>query len=176
MLLEIDGQSLASLIDFYIKMRAKKAGEPIEVKYARSTGSRLRTRTATLAMQPIPLPDGRLLANKFFQMDVSDLTEPVARKFDFESAYPIVIVTDVDAGGVAGDVNLEPGDLILDVNGKPVRNTTELGLELENVSEGDLVEIRIMRIRLDVFSRQYQRQYRVRMRAKIGRYGRYSDV
>jgi len=175
MILEIDGHRLTSVIDFYVKMRQKKAGEPIEIKYV-STGSRLRSRTVELAMQTIPLPDGRMLANKFFQMEVSELTEQVAREFDFEGAYPIVIVTAVDATGVAGQVGLEPGDLILDIEGKHVRNTTELGLELEKVNDGDLVEIRIMRIRLTTFSRQYQRQYRVRMRAKIRRYGRYSDV
>jgi S1-C subfamily serine protease len=175
MILEIDGRDLTNVIDFYVKMREKEVGEPIEIKYL-STGSRSQSRTVELAMQTIPLPDGRLLANKFFQMEVSDLTDAVARKFDFESAYPIVIVTAVDARGVAGQVGLEPGDLILDVGHKPVRNTTELGLELENVNDGDLVDIRILRIRLGTFSRQYQRQYRVPMRAKTGRYGRYSDV
>jgi serine protease Do len=176
MILQIDGLSLTSLIDFYVKMRAKKAGEPIEIKYARATGTDMRSRTVTLSMQTIPLPDGRMLANKFFQMDVSELTEQVAQKFNFEGAYPVMIVTDVDARGVAGEVGLEPGDVILDVNHKPVRNTTELGLELEHVNDDDLVEIRIVRIRLDIFSRQYQRQYRVRMRAKSRRYGRYFDV
>jgi serine protease Do len=175
MILEIDGRNLTSVIDFYVRMRKKDVGEPIEIKYV-STGSRLRRRTVTLAMQTIPLPDGRILANKFFQMEVSELTDQVAQKFDFESAYPILIVTAVGARGVAGRAGLEPGDLILDVNRKPVRNTTELGLELENVNEGDLADIRILRIRLGTFSRQYQRQIRYRMRAKIGRYSRYSDV
>ena len=176
MILEIDGHSLTNVIDFYVKLREKQAGEPIDIKYVRPTDSRLRSRTARLTMQAIPLPDGRILANKFFQMDVSSLTEEVARKFDFESAYPVLIVTAVDASGVAGQSGIEPGDIVLDIDRKPVRNTTELGLELEKVNDGDLVEMRILRITLGVFSRQYQRQYRVGLRAKSRRYGRYFDI
>ncbi|MHC4497006.1 MAG: trypsin-like peptidase domain-containing protein [Planctomycetota bacterium] len=176
MILEIDGRRLTSVIDFYVKMREKKAGEPIEIKYVRPTDSRLQSRTVRLRMQTIPLPDGQMLANRFFQMDVSALTDRVARKFDFESAYPILIVTAVDSKGVAGRVGLEPGDLILDINRNHVRNITELSLELEKVNEGDLVEIKILRIRIGAFSRQYQRLYRVRLKAESRRYGRYSDV
>ncbi|MHC4433373.1 MAG: PDZ domain-containing protein, partial [Planctomycetota bacterium] len=176
MILEIDGLTLTNVIDFYVKLRQKQAGEPIDIKYVRPTDSRLRSRTARLTMQTIPLPDGRILANKFFQMDVSSLTEQVARKFDFESAYPVLIVTAVDASGAAGQAGLQPGDIILDVDRKPVRNTTELGLELEKVNDDDMVEIRILRISIGVFSRQYNRQYRVRLRARSRRYGGYFDV
>jgi serine protease Do len=176
MILEIDGRNLTNVIDFYVKMREKQAGEPIDIKYVRPTGSRLQSRTVKLTMQTIPLPDGRILANKFFQMEVSNLTEQVARKFDFENAYPILIVTAVDARGAAGQAGIEPGDIVLDLDRKPVRNTTELGLELEKVNEDDLIDIRILRIRIGAFSRQYQRQYRVRLRAKSRRYGGYFDI
>ena len=176
MILEIDGRSLTNVIDFYVKLREKQADEPIDIKYVRPTGSRLQSRTVKLTMQTIPLPDGRILANKFFQMEVSNLTEQVARKFDFENAYPILIVTAVDASGAAGQAGIEPGDIVLDLDRKHVRNTVELGLELEKVNEGDLVEIRILRIRIGRFSRQYQRQYRVRLRTKSRRYGGYFDI
>ncbi|MHC4628666.1 MAG: PDZ domain-containing protein, partial [Planctomycetota bacterium] len=175
-ILEIDGRTLTNVIDFYVKLREKQPGEPIDIKYVRPTDSRLRSRTARLTMKTIPLPDGRILANKFFQMDVSSLTEEVARKFDFESAYPVLIVTALDAGGVAGQSGIEPGDIVLDVDGKPVRNTTELGLELEKVNDGDMVEIRILRISIGVFSRTFYRQYRVRLRAKGRKYGGYFDI
>ena len=111
-----------------------------------------------------PLPDGRKLVSEFFQMEVSELTQRVARKFGFESAYPILIVTGVDSEGVGGRVRLVRGDLILEINNATVRNVRELSLEMEKVNEDDLVEIKIMRIRVGAFGHT-QRQYRARLRA-----------
>jgi serine protease Do len=163
--LEIDGHKLASVIDFYVKIMDKEVGEPIEVTYIRPGAARLQSRTVKLTMQPRPLADGREFVSRFFQMDVSELTEPVARKFDFESAYPILIVTDVQAEGVAHQAGLLAGDLILEINGTTVRNVKELSLEMEKVNEGDTVEIKIMRITVGVFG-QVQRQYIARLKAQ----------
>jgi len=163
--LEIDGHELASVIDFYVKMMDKEVGEPIEVTYIRPAAARLQSRTVKLTMQPRLLPDGREFVSRFFQMDVSELTEPVARKFDFESAYPILIVTDVQSGGIAHQAGLLAGDLILEINGTTVRNVKELSLEMEKVNEGDTVEIKVMRIAVGVFG-QVQRQYIARLKTQ----------
>lgn len=170
--LEIDGHKLTSVIDFYIKLMDKEVSEPIEVKYVRPTDARLQTQTVKLTMQPRPLPDGRKLVSQFFQMDVSELTEEVAQKFDFQSAYPILIVTEVQRKGVAQEAGLLPGDLILEINGATVRNVKELSLEMEKVNEGNGVEIKIMRITIGVFE-QVQRQYVVTLKAQSAKSGGY---
>ena len=163
-ILEIDGRKLTNVLDFYIKMMGKQIGEPIEIKYIRPADARLRTRSVRLTMLARPLPDGRKLVSEFFQMEVSELTQRVARKFGFESAYPILIVTGVDSEGVGGRARLVRGDLILEINNATVRNVRELSLEMEKVNEDDLVEIKIMRIHVGAFGHT-QRQYRARVRA-----------
>ena len=172
-ILEIDGSRLTSVIDFYIKMLSKEIGEPINVTYIRPTASLIQKRTVELTMQYRPLPDGQRLVNRFFQMQVSELTERVARKFGFQSAYPILVVTDVERGGVADQAGLEGGDLILQINNATVRDVKELSLEMEKVNEGDLVDVKIMRIAVGIFG-QVQRQYRARLKARSGISGRYS--
>ena len=164
-ILEIDGRKLTNVLDFYIKMMGKQIGEPIEIKYIRPTDTRLRTRSVRLTMLARPLPDGRKLVSELFQMEVSELTQRVARKFGFESAYPILIVTGVDSEGAGGRAGLIRGDLILEIDNATVRNVRELSLEMEKVHEDDLVEIEIMRIRVGGF-RQVQRRYRARLRAQ----------
>lgn len=171
--LEIDGRRLSSVIDFYIKMMDKKIGEPIKVTYLRPTASRLRKQTVELTIQHRPLPDGRRLASRFFQMRVSELTERVARKFGFQSAYPILIVTDMERDGIAEKAGLVEGDLILQINNATVRDLKELSLEMEKVNEGDLVDVKIMRIAVGIFG-QVQRQYRARLRARSSESGRYT--
>lgn len=149
--LAIDEKELTSVIDFYVKMIHKEIGEPILVTYVRPTARGPQKQTVELTLSARPLPDGRELARRLFQMEVSQLTERVARKFGFESAYPILIITDVERGGAARQAGLAKGDLILQVNNATVSNLREFAEEMEEVNEGDIAEIKIMRISLGVF-------------------------
>ena len=173
LVLEIDGRTLTSVIDFYIKMMGKEIGEPIKVTYIRPTTSRLRKQTVELTIQYRPLPDGRRLISRFFQMQVSELTDRVARKFGFQSAYPILIVTEVERGGIADQTGLKEGDLILEINQATVRDVKELSLEMEKINEGDFVIVKIMRIAMGIFG-PVQRQYIAKLKAQSSRSGRYS--
>ncbi len=172
LILEIDGRKLTSVIDFYVKMMDKEIGEPIQVTYVKAAAAPLRSRTVKLMMQPRPLPDGRKLVSEFFQMEVSELTSRVARKFGFESAYPILIVTDVERGGIAEKTGLVAGDLILQINNATVRNVKELSLEMEKINEGDTMDIKIMRISVGIFG-QVQQRYTARLTAQRKKSGRF---
>jgi len=160
----IDGHTLRSIVDFYVTMMHKDVGEPIRVTYIRPTEARPAGRVVELSLLPRPLPDGRALASRFFQMEVSELTAAVARRFDFQSAYPVLIVTGVDAKGIAGRTGVQPGDLLLQVNSATVRNMEEFSLEMEKVAEGDTVEFRILRISIGLFG-QIERRFLVRLPA-----------
>lgn len=151
LVLEIDGRKLNGVIDFYVKMMHKEIGEPIEIKYVRLKGLRPETRTVRLTMEAKPLPDGRKLAQEFFQMEISELTDSAARKFGYDKAYPILIITDAERQGVAAQAGLASGDLILEVNNTAVRNLKEFSLEMEKVNEGDIVKLKIMRIKMSTF-------------------------
>ena len=172
LVLEIDGQKLTSVIDFYVKMMGKEIGQPIQVTYVKSSSIPLRSQTIKLTMQPRPLPDGRKLVSDFFQMEVSELTDRVARKFDFQNAYPILIVTSVERGGIAEKTGLEAGDLILQINNATVRNVRELSLEMEKINEGDAVDVQIMRIGVGIFG-QVQRRYIAKLVAQRKKSGKY---
>ena len=172
MVLEIDGKELTGVIDFYIKMMDKEIGEPITIKYVKPEDPRPASRSVQLTMVARPLPDGRELAKEFFQMEISELTDSVARRFDFEHAYPILIITDVERDGVAAQRGLEKGDLVLQLNNATVRNVREFSLEMEKITEGDIVEVTIMRITLGVFG-QVQRQFTVPLTAQSKKPRRY---
>jgi serine protease Do len=165
LILEIDGHKPCSIVDFYIRMIDKEVGQPIRLSYVRPSEKNPRSRTVELAMLPRPAPDGRALAKGLFQMDVSELTAGVARRFQFESAYPILIVTGVDAGGAAARVGLQPGDLILQINDATPRDLPEFAIQVEKVASGDTVELNILRITMGPFG-QMERRFRVRLEAR----------
>jgi serine protease Do len=163
--LQIDGQKLSGVIDFYVKMINKETGEPIAIEYVRPKDAQPQIRSAELKMVPRPLPDGQKLAREFFQMEVSELTARVAQRFGFEGAYPILIITDVEPGGIADQARFQPGDLISQVNNATVRNLREFSLEMEKISEGDAVNFKIRRITLRAFG-QVERQDIVTLEAQ----------
>lgn len=167
-ILEMDGHKLANIIDFYVRMMSKQVGEPITIEYIRPGSSPMRSRTVQLSMLVRPLPDGVDLCRKFFQMNVSELNTAVAAKFGFESAYPVLIITSVHKRGMAETVGLEPGDLVLSINNAYVRNTKELSIVMENISEGDVVEMTILRFERNFFG-QVRRQYSVTLKAQLSK-------
>jgi len=164
LILRLDQQAVTCVVDFYVHMMDKEIGEPIDIEYIRPTEPTLRARSARLTISPRPIPDGFKLAQRYFQMTISELTEAVAKRFNFESAYPILIITETASQGVGARVGLEPGDLILEINGVTVRNKKDFSLEVEKVSEGDMVEFKVMRIGIGLFG-QVQRRYRVQLEA-----------
>jgi serine protease Do len=170
LLLRLDGRPLTSMIDFYVQMINKAVGEPMSVEYIHPTDTPLIPQTATLTLAPRPIPDGKALAEDFFQMSVSELTDTLAQRFNFESAYPVLIVTKVQAGGQAQRTGLKPGDLILRVYQNTVRNITEFSLEMEKVSEGQAVDFEILRIGIGVFG-QVEQRYAVKLKAQRARPG-----
>jgi len=66
---------------------------------------------------------------------------------------------------MADTVGLAAGDLILTINDVYVRNRKELSIVMENISEGDLVEMTIVRFERSYFG-QVRRQYTVRLKAQ----------
>ncbi len=165
LIIEMDGHPLSSVIDFYVRMMIKEVGEPIALKYVRPNQNKSAVRTVELTLLPRPLPDGRLLAKRLFQMDVSPLTEPVARHFDFESAYPILIVTALDPNGAADRAGVRSGDLLLQANGVTVRDENEFAREIEKIGDSDTVEFNILRITMGLFG-QIDRHLRIPVRAR----------
>jgi serine protease Do len=164
-ILAVDGHKLANIIDFYITMMDKEVGEPITIEYLRPGVVPLKSKEVKLTMLVRPLPDGRELAQRFFQMQVSELNEKVASEFGYESAYPILIITAVENGGMAASTGLRAGDLILRIGNVAVRNIKDLSLVMEKINENDIVEMTIIRISNSYF-RQVQRQYTVRLKAQ----------
>ena len=173
LIIQADEHKLQSVIDFYVRLMHKEVGEPIRLRCVRPGEKNPQVRVVELAMLPRPLPDGRLLARRYFQMTVSELTADVARRFNFQGAYPILIITDVDPKGVAAQAGIQSGDLVLQIDGAGVQNLRELSLKMEKISDGDIVELQILRISLGVFG-QIERRFVVPLKARAQRGMRYA--
>lgn len=71
-------------------------------------------------------------------LKVSDLTKSLQRRFRYEGEEG-VFITHVQSGSQADEINLQPGDLIIEVNRKRVKSVHDLDKILTNVQAEDIV-------------------------------------
>ena len=71
-------------------------------------------------------------------LKVSDLTKSLQRRFRYEGEEG-VLITHVQSGSQADEINLQPGDLIIEVNRKRVKSVHDLDKILTNVQAEDIV-------------------------------------
>jgi C-terminal processing protease CtpA/Prc len=71
----------------------------------------------------------------------------------------------VDAGGGAAHAGIKPGDLILQIGDITPRDLPEFALQMEKVSGGDTVELKILRITVGQFG-QMERRFLARLEAR----------
>ena len=165
---KIDGSELENFIDFYVKIIDKDVGGDIELECFRpSSGD---SHTFNLVLEHRPLPDGKQIFSRFFQMAINELNEQVARQFDFDKSYPMLIITDISTGGVGASAGIRAGDIVISINSSLVENVRDLSVEMEKIKEGDTITLEILRIGRWGGS-QVQRRYRVVLEAK-----QYADV
>ncbi|ARN56868.1 trypsin-like peptidase domain-containing protein [Sedimentisphaera salicampi] len=159
---EIDDKKVSGFIDFYVKMMNKDIGEKIRLTCVRrDTAAQY---AVELSLQPRPIPDGGKLAERFFQMEISELDSKIAQNFGFQSEYPVMIIEDLSPEGNAAKAGLKKGDIVLQIDGTPVTNMKEFSLAMEEISSGQTVEMHILRIAL-FGNRQISRQYIAEVKA-----------
>ena len=91
------------------------------------------------APQRAPATAGRPGVPERPGLSVTDLTPEVARTLGLPSGLQSAVVTDVVPGSPAAEAGLRPGDVIQEVNRKPVRSAQEFAREVEQARGRDVV-------------------------------------
>lgn len=73
-----------------------------------------------------------------------DLTPALAAAFGLDNRQGAVVVS-VDEGSAAEDQNVQPGDIVLAINGREVRNSTDLRNQVGLLAVGDSVRLETLR-------------------------------
>ncbi len=76
---------------------------------------------------------------------MQDLTRELAEAFDLRPGQGGVLITRVMEGSAADKAGISAGDIVLSVNGKPVKRTPQLRSRLGILSIGDEVRLQLLR-------------------------------
>jgi serine protease Do len=90
-------------------------------------------------------PEPEEQAGEGFGMTVQALTSDVARRLRVPSGTEGVVISDVDAGSPAQRAGLSRGDVLLQVNRRPVSSVSDAARELGRVSSGSTAFLLILR-------------------------------
>ncbi len=129
LILEFNGKKVTDSRHLKLEVARTRPGETVPVKILRDGG------TKTLEVKVKELPGSESLAkNSDSQSDdtgtlngvgVADLDSQVRQQFGLPANVKGVVVTQVDPNSAAAEAGLRPGDVIQEINRKPVRSAEE---------------------------------------------------
>ena len=125
-LLAVDGQAVNDESAITYRIGTKAIGEQASLRIRRGSADRILT--ARLSAPPAAAPDVRKLVgrNPFDGASVSNLSPALAEEKGLDPFLDGVAVTEVGPGLAAQRVGLQPGDIILEVNGVAIDSTRRL--------------------------------------------------
>jgi serine protease Do len=107
------------------------------------------TRTARGGRRDDAEPD--VQAGEGFGMTLGTLTSEMARRLQLPAGTDGVLITDVEAGSPAQRAGLGRGDVILQVNRRPVTNVADAARELGRVESGSTAFLLVLRNGQELF-------------------------
>ncbi|MHC5113298.1 MAG: trypsin-like peptidase domain-containing protein [Planctomycetota bacterium] len=135
-LLAINDQPVREGIDFDIALLTRRPDDALSLTLQRS-GREVRTR---LKLAARPAPDGKALARSRLGVSVREVT------FEGRRRTTGLRIDRVEPGGPADEAGVMDGDILLALGRRYVSSVEELGRLLDEVEEGLVAPIRILRI------------------------------
>jgi Do/DeqQ family serine protease len=137
-IMSYQGRPVVDTNAFRNEIAATKPGSTITLQVMRD--GRTSDVKATLEERPTDRSargedEGESRSAGKFGLTVEPLTPQIARQLDLDRNVQGVVITDVDPSGAAASAGLREGDVIQQVNGKPMRTTEELRSALSAVGD-----------------------------------------
>jgi serine protease Do len=146
-IIEVDGDKIEDSRDLSQKIAEIRVGETITIKVVRG-GKERTVRVAitkrTDEKEGLALQQPR--EETGLGMTVSTLTAALAKRFDISETEGVVVVG-VERAGPADAADVQEGDLILEIDHKPVKTVQDYQSRIETVKKGETVSFLIKRRR-----------------------------
>jgi serine protease Do len=157
-IIEYNGHSVPKSDDLVKMVVATKPGTTVPLKVLRNKQEKALNvtvieldleaeqagRTGRLNDNRDNVPPPEVETGSGFGLTLQDVTPQIARRLQLPSGRTGAVVTDVDPSGPAAAA-IRPGDIIEQVNHKPVANKTEAARELAKVASGHYAQVLLWR-------------------------------
>jgi len=140
-----DGKPIQESHDLPIVVAGTPIGKKVEIKALRDGSPRtFAVKVGRLAEEQVARADGAGSGEAKLGLSVQDLTPEIARGLGISSLEGVV-VAEVAPGSPAEDARIRRGDVIREVDQKPVRSTSEFVSAVRGAHKGDSVLLLVER-------------------------------
>jgi serine protease Do len=138
-ILEFNGKPVKDSRHLKLEVARAKPGEMVPVKILRENDSKtlkvtLRELPATEKLAKAESTDAEE-TDALHGVTVTDLSAQARRQFNVPREIQGALVTDVDPGSAAAEAGLKPGDVIIEINRKPVASAEDAAKLTENAKD-----------------------------------------
>jgi serine protease Do len=142
-IVELDGKPVDQFNDLPRMVASTAPGEKVTLKVLRNG----KEKTIKVTLGELPDEEAALVEGESGQelgLQLQEVTPDLARTHELPSDKGL-IVTDLDPNGVAADAGIRRGDIITEVNQKPVRTISEFQKKVGEAKEGEMMLFLIKR-------------------------------
>ena len=141
-IVEFDGKTVSDMNDLPRVVAATPVGKTVAVKVLR--GGNVVDREVKIAEMEQKEEVANLSTRKPLGMTVQDITPEIAKGLGLKSETGVV-VTNIIPGSPAAKADIRSGDLIRQVNKKPVKNVEDFKTKIENSKDQETILLLIQR-------------------------------
>jgi serine protease Do len=139
---QFDGKNVAESRDLSRIVASTPVGKLVDVKLMRD-GTAME-RTVKIGEMEKTTDTAQMTSHKSLGITVQELTPEIARDLGLRHEAGVV-VTRVEAGSSAADAGIQTGDVIQEVNRKPVKHVEDFSQQIEQAKSQDSVLLLIQR-------------------------------
>jgi S1-C subfamily serine protease len=144
----VDQQRVDNAIDFHIALINRRRGEALRIRFDRD-GKRSDT---TLTVAARIMPDGAVLLSERLGVTAEPLSQRTAQSMGMPELQALV-VTQVEDESPAAQIGIRRGDMIENLDRRPIRGLEDAGETLERLPGGKAITIAVLRIKNRVLYR-----------------------
>ncbi len=166
-ILKVNNKEVSDPIEFYLNILKKNPGDKIEFHVQRNweKDNKKKMMDITVTLKQRAKPNGRTLSAKLFGLDVASLTTKMIRHNGILAEPGSVVITRIKRNSQAERIGIEPGDVIISVNGTTIKNAQTFGRALEVIDPGEETDIIIARSLYTRFGEGIIKHYRLTLKA-----------
>jgi len=149
-ILEFDGKAIAESKDLPQMVASTPVGKSVDVKVYRN-GKTVDREVKISAMEETPEASTTPTPKKTLGISVQNLTPEMARRLRLKTEAGVV-VTRVEAGSPAADAGIQTGDIVREVNRKPVKDADDLVQKIEQAKDQNNILLLVQRGQNNMFA------------------------
>jgi len=146
----VNKRNVLNAIDFSLTMLELEKDAAVDFQIWRNSPTRLSpafTTGVSLKLSTRPLPDGAELAQNLFGLNLARMTKTMINRYNIAAKTGDIAVLAIEESSPADRAGIEPGDILIAINGHTFNDLDELGLKLENIKPDTRVRIIVKRTR-----------------------------